>query len=283
MSYTLIERADFLKLYREQVLGEWDPYREYLLRYGEALYFKHELARLCNPREIVELGVRAGYSMWAMMVSCPGARYTGYDFWKAHLEVESESEEMQAKCLNHFAYLATTIDSSRVVFHKVDTQGSTFRVAHADLYHIDAAHTPAGCFTDIVNCIQSMDDDSLIVVHDYNAPNMRAPVKQAAADFGLSLVAISNEWGDAVLCKGEPPEWLIMLRHRWREWWHPHSLALATQVIEGPGFFQSCMEDLPEVIDVDEIHDGDEILIKPGDTIVSDAGTIDVDELKGDE
>jgi len=244
-----LERADFLKIFVEHVLGKWDPYRDYLKRYGPSLFFKHELARMHKPEMIVEIGVRAGYSMWSMLVSCPEVKYTGYDLWAETPGVETESQEIQNMCQDHALHLALTLgDSSigagRFHIYKRDSQVTNFKPVAADLYHIDGAHGTGACYTDIVNCFNVMTDRAIINVHDHNSPDIRSAVNNAVQDLGLKRTVVSNEWGDALLTKGEPPAWFKpQLVHRWREWWDPYSLNLVNQVLLNVDMFTNAMED----------------------------------------
>jgi hypothetical protein len=240
----VLDRLEFLELFKQDVLASWDPYRDYLVRYGPNLYFKYELARMLNPQTIVEIGVRAGYSMWAMLLGCE-AHYYGIDNWAVVEGVPEESAEMQKKCFDHAGMLSYQLGRYRVNFKVADTQAEDFQMPHAQLYHVDGAHLPAACRTDIFHCMQAGDEKSMILVHDYNAPNIRSATVDAARDHGLKLTYVCSEWGDAILTRGDPPSWVVDLRYRWREWWDPHSLNLVRSAWLDSDMFAAAMVDRP--------------------------------------
>lgn len=246
-----LDRLEFLELFREQVLASWDPYRDYLVRYGPNLYFKHELACLLNPTWIVEIGVRTGYSMWAMMVSCMNTHYYGIDCWEPVEGVPEESAVMQERYFEYAGKLAALVGSHQINFKMGDSQAESFSVPHADLYHIDGAHGTGPCYTDIVHCLQAANEGALIVVHDYNDPSIRSAVTNAVRDHGLEMTYVCSEWGDAILSKEEPPAWVADLKHRWREWWDPHSLGLVQAAWLHKDLFDKGMEDRPLEPEVD--------------------------------
>lgn len=227
----------FLEMYYEYVLAEWDPHREYLKRYGYALYFKHELARMANPKLIVELGVRAGYAMWSMLMGAIDASYIGFDTWAPLLEGGDGTEENPGRDYSEQYYaravcMADLVGHERVQLRTGDTQVSGFSVPGADLYHVDAAHDEAGCYRDVLNCVAAAGPQSVICVHDWNDAAIRKAVRVVIKEHKLQHYVVSNEWGDVLLTKNEMPQWVADLQSRRGEWWDPHSLTLAIQLTQ---------------------------------------------------
>ena len=67
--------------FREELLERWyvaDPFRptEEALRYYE---MKHAIVKRLRPESICEIGVRAGYSLYAFLSAAPAAEYLGID------------------------------------------------------------------------------------------------------------------------------------------------------------------------------------------------------------
>lgn len=247
-----MDRTLFIDMFKYGgVMMPEEPYREYLIRYAPALWLKHEIASAMNPGTIVELGVRAGYSMWAMLVGMLESSYIGYDRWQPiYPDDPADNVDMQRMYKAWVSKLADWVGPARVQLHEKDTQVSDFVVPSADLYHVDAAHDGAGCYRDIETCVKSMKSTSLIVVHDFNDEMIRDAIDKACGVLALDITVIHNEWGDAVLTRGPAPEWLNFLAvDRANEWWDAHTLAFARQLVamRAAGFHAKVTETFIEV------------------------------------
>ena len=61
----------------ENIICPEDPTatKERIQQYKEYYKIKYELCKKQNPKIIVEIGVRAGYSAWTFLQACPKAKY----------------------------------------------------------------------------------------------------------------------------------------------------------------------------------------------------------------
>lgn len=101
---------------------------------------KHEVAARLQPERIAEIGVRAGYSGYAMLSAAPNAHYLGIDLRGkthggkvgAHLHAE--------RLLSRF---------QNVEFRHADSQYLDRLPVGIDLLHIDGDHTVGGAYLDL--------------------------------------------------------------------------------------------------------------------------------------
>jgi len=105
--------------------------------------WKFRLARLLQPRRILEIGVRFGYSAAAFLAASPGAEYYGVDAdngtnggtFGAHRAAR--------------AMLAREFPDSVIKITKLDTLKETPKGSGYDLVHVDADHSFEGCLNDL--------------------------------------------------------------------------------------------------------------------------------------
>lgn len=176
--------------------------------YEGGLWMKHRIACWVQPKVIVELGIRAGYTGWAMLVGVPEAKYIGFDTYLAgHADVKNVPD-VQVIFKAHAGKIMAAFDAEIRV---ANTQDRGFAVPRADLYHVDATHNYDCARLDIMNCAKAGDDHSVIAVHDFQAP----PVREAALDAAkrvsppMSVFEIPEpKNGDGVLLRGKAPGWL---------------------------------------------------------------------------
>jgi len=178
--------------------------------YEGGLWMKHRIACWVQPQLIVELGVRAGYTGWAMLVGVPGAKYIGFDSYLAgHADVKNVPD-VQIIFKAHAEKIMSAFDAEVRVANTQDT-GFGFSVPRADLYHVDAAHNYDCARLDITNCLAAGDAHSIIAVHDFQAPLVQQAALDAAkrASSPVSVFEIPEPRnGDGLLFRGNAPEWL---------------------------------------------------------------------------
>jgi len=144
-------------------------------QYAEYYQTKADIVRGIRPKRIVEIGVRAGYSAWAFMTTCPDAEYVGIDaenglhggrggpwgWWTAHL-----------------------LESLGVKFELIapfDTQAADKLPVKGDFYHIDGDHSEAGVMHDLDLCFAGLPENGHMLVDDidYNeAAQVRVGVQK---------------------------------------------------------------------------------------------------------
>lgn len=118
---------------------------------------KYALATLCQPRSILEIGVRAGYSAAAFLSACPGAAYHGLDSGCDGL---------------HFLIHAREALKLRVDLF--DSQRQTFDGRGYDFVHVDGDHSYGGALRDIETAWRV--SSKWILVDDYREELVRKAV-----------------------------------------------------------------------------------------------------------
>jgi len=196
MEKTQLTPHEFQALY-ENVKCPGDPSR--FNHYVQSAWIKFQIARLLQPSNIVELGVRAGYSAWSLHHGWPIANIIAYDSYQSgyqgtqghELELQVHAEEL--------------LERLGIELRIEDTQ-KLKSIPSAALYHVDADHTYEGCYKDIKLCMNS-NDEAVIVVHDSNADAVHSAIKDVVTSANPRWFwdNISSHWGDAVISRRLEP------------------------------------------------------------------------------
>jgi hypothetical protein len=157
---------------------------------------KYLLARKHQPRRIVEVGVRYGYSAAAWLLACPKATYLGLDI----IATRKGTHGGLGRGTNTFPYvrsmLARLAPSAQIeLIHANSQQMPGF--PPADFYHIDGDHTAAGALADIDKAFSACGPGGVIVVDDYD---LLAPVRTACDQF-------AKDHAVAIAKAGRFPSW----------------------------------------------------------------------------
>lgn len=193
-------------IFRRDYLGILDPQdviaNQYDQRDGE-YWVKHRLAHLVNPGKIVEIGVRSGYSGWAMVRAAPYAIYLGYDNYSLDYADAATLERYRRYAMRnlHNPPIRTIVP--------VDTQGPGFKPVEADLYHVDGDHTYEGAKRDIENCLDMGSRNAVVAVHDFLADPVSRAVRDVGKQRNVRVVEIEGSpQGDVLVFKGAVPDWV---------------------------------------------------------------------------
>ena len=159
---------------------------------------KYHIAKAINPKVIIEVGVRYGYSAHAFLAACPTARYIGIDADAAYLNAIPGSG-----CDWGFAMLRRTIPGFPVLeLIRVNTQevDVSTMVPWADLIHIDASHDYHSATKDIETlwpkCNQAM------LVDDYvGTGSVHDAVDLFVKRNGLTMFTATSINGEALILK----------------------------------------------------------------------------------
>lgn len=131
--------------YLPELNPPWDKFKEQIMteqfRLGYAC-FKREVAKVLQPKTIVEIGVGIGISALAFLDGCPKAKYLGIDN-----DVEEKRD---------FPVQPTGFVTS-LLYHKGYDFGIVQRDSHtleafpdADLIHVDGAHDYYSAIQDVI-------------------------------------------------------------------------------------------------------------------------------------
>lgn len=152
-----------------QLVAEWyaednQQPEEWVRRWAKT---KYDVARELEPSSILEIGVRAGYSAFAMLSAVPAARYLGIDAyfdwdWPGNAGAMGHAQRLLA------AFPHVTIQhADSHAFKRVE--GGPW-----DLVHIDGDHSLQGCLQDLL--LAECSGARFVLVDDTLNPN---PVRVA--------------------------------------------------------------------------------------------------------
>jgi hypothetical protein len=164
-------------------------YRAYAVKYA--------ICRAINPRSILEIGVRYGYSAHAFL--CDGdASYIGIDLDSASVNAMGEPTLEWAEAMLNRATMAYSLR-----FHRMDTQQediSTVVNNPADFTHIDACHTYHGALRDM-QAAWPLTNKAMLVDDYVGSP----PVRDAVVEFkrltGAIFMTVDSGTGEALFLK----------------------------------------------------------------------------------
>lgn len=157
----------------DELVGNWYPRDKKPPSHGKymGLQVKRELVMRMKPRSICEIGVRAGYSAFALLTVVPKARFLGIDIGvKAH----GPAEPLRAHALE------LTKDFPHVTMMYADSHTIDVLTPPVDLFHIDGDHSKDGCYQDLELALRSGARWALL--DDATHPGLKG-VRAAIIDF----------------------------------------------------------------------------------------------------
>jgi predicted O-methyltransferase YrrM len=184
-----IQDIDRVLVPGDEILPEWPALR------GDYLTL-HALAAARAPRSIVEIGVRRGYSAFALLCAAPRASYLGLDadtctwggvpgaLWRARRMLKREFPE------------------ARIEVRRVDTAAPGLVLPEADLYFVDGDHSREGCARDLALCAEAVDGQrgALLLVDDVmHEPGVAQAVERFACERGLMFTLHPTRRGLATI------------------------------------------------------------------------------------
>jgi hypothetical protein len=157
-------------------------------------YYHHYFNQVKEAKasSVVEIGVRAGYSAYAMLLANPSMRYLG-------LDINSPNEFGFHDGAFEYAQsmLRKEFPKAKLKFKVQDTQKLDKLPGKFDLAHIDGDHSFTGCLHDLYLCENYV---KVILVDDYDfVPSVRTAVDQFIAERGFKSKYIKNFRGMMVI------------------------------------------------------------------------------------
>jgi len=128
--------------------------------YKDYYRIKYDIAKDLNPKRILEIGVRAGYSAISFLSAAPEAEYVGLDAENGTHGGGGGPWMWWAKELL-YSYNATFIECDTQEIQSVDK-------GKFDLIHIDGDHTTEGALHDMEICWSSVNTNGIMLVDDYD-------------------------------------------------------------------------------------------------------------------
>ncbi|MHA2404344.1 MAG: O-methyltransferase [Candidatus Kariarchaeaceae archaeon] len=126
-------------------------------KYKDYYRIKYDIAKRFNPKSILEIGVRAGYSAYSFLSACPDATYVGID---------AENGAHGGKGGPWMWWAKEILSEYQTTFIEADTQELTEIDGEYDFIHIDGDHSTKGLLHDLKICWPVM--KGVIVVDDYD-------------------------------------------------------------------------------------------------------------------
>ena len=123
---------------------------------------KYLICKLLNPKTIVEIGVRAGYSSWAFFQACPDATIYGFDNncgkHGGQGGEKGEYKRWAKKILAPYHFKSFNLDTQ--IVNKLPL------VDEIDFMHIDGDHTRQGVYNDLVLALKHVKAGGYILIDD---------------------------------------------------------------------------------------------------------------------
>lgn len=150
----------------------------------------HVLCQRVKPMRVLEIGIRAGYSAHAIMAAAPGAEYVGLDLGRGDDASNIEAVRHARKTLLGYRYRATVLEGDSMDPWPVEMTSKTYQFAH-----IDGGHQEAIALNDLRKAWPLIEPCGLMVVDDYDCPDVRRAVDAFRAEHADELTI--EEYVDA--------------------------------------------------------------------------------------
>jgi len=121
---------------------------------------KYNIIQRFNPKTMVEIGVRTGYSAHTFLSAVPGMKYIG-------LDANNNTHGGQNGPWTWWAEKILSEAEFNFEIIETDTQ-NMMEVPAADFYHIDGDHTVAGVMHDLDICFSSRNPNGVLLIDDYD-------------------------------------------------------------------------------------------------------------------
>jgi len=175
----------------------------------QAFLENYDICKEFNPKNIVEIGVRYGYSAYAYLTACPEAHYQGFDLTTGNRRsggVRSTDTQPYVKEL-----LASNFPKAKVDLFYKNSQLCTLLKKFdepIDFFHVDGNHSINGCFHDLVLALYTVEEGGVILVDDQTNHLVRRGTDLFCEIFQYNLKSIDfrdTQKGDCIIIKGDTP------------------------------------------------------------------------------
>jgi len=132
-----------------------------IAEYKDYYKIKYSICKEQNPKHIVEIGVRAGYSAWTFLQACPRAKYIGFDANNGTHGGQGGQDgsffEWAKKILSGYNFELIELDTQRI---------NNLNIGNVDFFHVDGDHSIRGVQHDLDLAIETLNDSGIILVDD---------------------------------------------------------------------------------------------------------------------
>jgi len=149
--------------FKESIICPTDPTatQQRIQQYKEYYKVKYELCKKQNPKLIVEIGVRAGYSAWTFLQACPKAKYIGLD---ANNGTHGGRGGQDG---SFFKWAKKILKDYDALLINVDTQKTNILSFYdVDFFHVDGDHSVKGVQHDLDLALPCISDNGMILIDD---------------------------------------------------------------------------------------------------------------------
>jgi len=157
-----------------------------LVQYDSYYSVKNAICYLCAPKVIVEIGVRAGYSMWSFLQAVPTAVAYGFDIGGEKVGYgDGVSFSNWAKeLLKEYDFHYTEVDTQSVDTLALETL--------AEFIHIDGDHSAAEVKHDMTLAFKALCVKGYMLLDDYYyVKSVRQGYLEFSEEYGSKCEAVS--------------------------------------------------------------------------------------------
>ena len=155
----------------------------------------YDIVKALAPKRIAEIGVRCGYSAWAMLQAAPEATYYGFDNY-------SYKPRQICQCASD--YLLRDYNTEIIELDSQQTSDLSNAIKDIDLFHVDGDHSYAGAYHDLELAFGTLSESGKILVDDTSVDE----VAHACMDF----IWVHDEYEISMLNDSFYGKWLIQLK-----------------------------------------------------------------------
>jgi len=180
--------------FKEEIIWPDDPTAtpKRISQYRDYYRVKHDIVAEFNPKTIVEIGVRAGYSAYYFLQACPDAKYYGFD-------ADNGTHGGRPKACRWAEKILSEAGRNFEIYWPFDTQKTEFLPQQGDFYHIDGDHTERGVMHDLDICFNFAPSGALLLVDDYDYIG----TVKSGIDLWVTRHAAEIEWEYRKSLRGE--------------------------------------------------------------------------------
>ena len=169
------------------------------------------IAKKYPPRRILEIGVRFGYSGFAM---CKGALAAGMQNVEyVGMDAEYFSGPTANQSYNNYRSNAVAAENFRRFIPEVNTEFITINTQHEqfppsvafsqfDLINVDGDHSYEGCLKDMTNCWPLLRDGGIMIVDDTGMVDVKQAIAKCLETWNCEYQWYANERGFAIIRRG---------------------------------------------------------------------------------
>ena len=164
---------------------------------------KYRIVQVVQPKSILEIGVRAGYSAAAFIAASDlDVKYVGLDFDNSDADIQNRHGGYPKYSLWALESLKTHFPGATIEIVQIDTQVEPIELDEVfDFVHVDGDHSHEGCYHDL-NQVEKY--AKWILVDDYfHIEDVRSAVDRWLSERKYESVSLPGLRGEKLISLGE--------------------------------------------------------------------------------